>query len=331
MERARPDAARAPRRPVEGSTTAIGLLPGGHNRQLADTAGWVPPVVCLLGLDEAGTAGGTFSNGDDLVAQTPFIGDHDPRAETRQALLEAVLAAGDHLVVTRTGHSVRTNQTVPMATVLAELRDTIWATLSAKGRASAWARIETVHPCQAFDAGCFRPGELNRAGPSNFDAGALAGALARARRRGQDPPFFAGPLAPYGEEGSVIRLEELRRFLDHPVKAFMRQRLQLHQLGENREVSDDLATSLGPLESSSGARGPPDPGTPRAARARSGAATSAPSARCPGGLGENCLDDVETTVEARCPWRPSSEPTTTPAGRCRSTSCSRTAPGSSAR
>ena len=120
---------------------------------------WLPfRVVCILGLDEAGTGGATFADGDDLAAAAPFVGDHDPRLETRQALLEAVLAAGDNLVITRTGHNVRTNQKVPMATVLAELRDTISATLPAQRRVVDWARIETVHPCQAFDDRCFRRG-----------------------------------------------------------------------------------------------------------------------------------------------------------------------------
>jgi len=103
---------------------------------------WLPfRVVCILGFDEAGTgvvAGST--DGDDLAATAPLVGDRDPRSEIRQALLEAVLAAGEHLVITRTGHSIRTNQQVPDATALAELRDTIIATLSPQAGARTGAQ-----------------------------------------------------------------------------------------------------------------------------------------------------------------------------------------------
>ena len=87
-----------------------------------------------------------------------------------------------------------------------------------------------------------------RPGPWSFDAGALAGALARAGRLEQDPPFLGRPLRPYDEEGAVIRLADLCRFLDHPVKAFMSRRLQVHLPGDDHDVSDDLVTSLGALE-----------------------------------------------------------------------------------
>src|SRR5690606_11213778 len=58
---------------------------------------WVPArVVCLLGMDEGAlTVGG--SDGDDLVAASARFGDTDRRGDSREALLETVLAAGDHL------------------------------------------------------------------------------------------------------------------------------------------------------------------------------------------------------------------------------------------
>ena len=82
---------------------------------------WVPfRVVCLLGMDQA-AFGAEGSAGDDLSALVPLIGDRDPRGEARETLLEAVLAAQDHLVVVREGHDVRTNQVVPRAVPTTEL------------------------------------------------------------------------------------------------------------------------------------------------------------------------------------------------------------------
>ena len=117
---------------IKGVSRRPDFFRGGITVSSLTPLRWLPfRVICILGLDEAGTSGGSgVIDGDDLAASAPLVGDHDPRSEVRQALLEAVLAAGDHLVITRTGHNIRTNQEVPGATVLAELRDTIIATLA---------------------------------------------------------------------------------------------------------------------------------------------------------------------------------------------------------
>ena len=59
---------------------------------------WVPfRVVCLLGMDQAALTGRNPA-GDDLAQAPAVLGDRDPRSDLRQALLEAVLAAEDHLL-----------------------------------------------------------------------------------------------------------------------------------------------------------------------------------------------------------------------------------------
>jgi len=231
----------APRRPdfFRGGITISSLTP----------LRWLPfRVICLLGFDDAGTTTGTgLIDGDDLAALAPRLGDRDPRSEVRQALLEAVLAARDRFIVTRTGHNVRTNQRVPSAVAFAELRDTLLDTLSPVSRPAYGAQIETVHPRQPFDDRCFESGALHRPGPWSFDTGALAGASARADRVGEHTPFMEGPLAPELHDERVITLAELRSFLDHPVKTFLRRRLQIYLPGEDPSRSDDLATSLDAL------------------------------------------------------------------------------------
>ncbi|MDA8292216.1 MAG: exodeoxyribonuclease V subunit gamma, partial [Actinomycetota bacterium] len=129
-------------------------------------------VVCVVGLDDSGTA--ELVDGDDLVAATPRVGDRDPRGESRQALLDAVLAARDLLVVTRTGRDERTNLPVPPCVAYAELRDTVAAT--ARARHDPTHRVddlEVVHPRQAFDERCLQPGLLGTDGPWSFDPAAL--------------------------------------------------------------------------------------------------------------------------------------------------------------
>jgi exodeoxyribonuclease V gamma subunit len=235
---------------IQGESRRPDFFRGGVTVSSLTPLRWLPfRVVCILGLDEEATRTESgFADGDDLAALTPLIGDRDPRSEVRQALLEAVLAAGDHLVITRTGHDVRTNREEPSATVLAELRDTVTATLSAGCKDLYRSQVETVHPRQAFDERCFERGELNRSGAWSFDASAFVGARARAERTGEDRPFIDGPLGHVRQEDAVIALSELRAFFRHPTEAFLRQRLQLRLLGEGRDQSDDLVTSLGGLE-----------------------------------------------------------------------------------
>ena len=147
---------------VQGVSRRPDFFRGGITVSSLTPLRWLPfRVICILGLDDAGTSGGSGIDGDDLAAAVPLVGDHDPRSEVRQALLEAVLAAGDHLVITRTGRNVRTNQEVPSATVLAELRDVIVATLAPPSQSTYRSRDRDRSPPPAFRRPLFqvRPAE----------------------------------------------------------------------------------------------------------------------------------------------------------------------------
>ena len=70
-------------------------------------------VVCLLGLDDGAFPRNPERDGDDLILADPHIGDHDARSEDRQLVLDALLAAKDHLVITYTGRDERSNLVRP--------------------------------------------------------------------------------------------------------------------------------------------------------------------------------------------------------------------------
>ncbi|MCZ7534724.1 MAG: exodeoxyribonuclease V subunit gamma [Acidimicrobiia bacterium] len=167
---------------LQGDPRRPDLFRGGITISSLTPLRWIPfRVVCLLGLDEAATASGSAGpDGDDLTATAPRLGDGDTRSEARQSLLEAVLAAGEHLVVTRTGHDVRNNREVPYGVAAAELRDVVVATLAPGSLGDYHRRIDTSVPRQPFDARCFTPGALGGPGAWSFDSDALEGARARA-------------------------------------------------------------------------------------------------------------------------------------------------------
>ncbi len=198
-------------------------------------------VVCLLGMDDDRFPRSSRTDGDDLLLGDEILGDYDRATQDRQLLLDAVMAAGDHLIITYSGRDELTNGDLPPAVPIAELRDTVEAMVGADGLEA----VETIHPLQSFSRANFTPGELDLPGPFGFDPVALAGARAVARRRdaaaGQEPPW------PEWEPVEVVSLEDLIRFLQHPVQRFMTARMGF-SVPKAGEIPDDtLPADLGAL------------------------------------------------------------------------------------
>ena len=82
-------------------------------------------VICLVGMDDGAFPRVSARDGDDVLARDPLIGERDPRSEDRQVLLDAIMAATEHLVITYTGADDRTNEPRPPCVPLGELLDTL--------------------------------------------------------------------------------------------------------------------------------------------------------------------------------------------------------------
>jgi exodeoxyribonuclease V gamma subunit len=182
-------------------------------------------VVCLLGLDDGAFPRKAPRDGDDLLLADPHVGDRDPRSEDRQMLLDALLAATDRLIVTYTGNDERTNAPRPPAVPVGELLDLIDGDVVRR------------HPLQPFD-----PRNFEAHAPWRFDATTLAGARALSGPRRDPPPFLTAPLPPVRRD--VVELDDLVRFVSHPVRAFLRQRLGVSVGDYDDEVEDALHVEL---------------------------------------------------------------------------------------
>lgn len=201
-------------------------------------------VVCLLGMDDGSFPRRTVADGDDLIDHVPFVGDRDPRTEDRQLLLDALLAATDHLVITYSGRDERTNEPLPPAVPVGELLDVVDATvatgaLDERGEpvpARRWVVVE--HPLQPFDARNYRADGLGIAGPWSFDRIGLSGARAHAGELAEVPPFLYEPLPPRDEDRQVVDLGQLVRFLEQPVRFFLGERLGVW-LRTDRDAAQD--------------------------------------------------------------------------------------------
>jgi exodeoxyribonuclease V gamma subunit len=197
-------------------------------------------VVCLLGLDDGVFPRSPRPDGDDILARAPAVGERDARGEDRQLMLDAILAATEHLVITYTGADERTGAVRPPAVPLGELLDAL------DSGASGHPPIVIRHPLQPFDSRNVIPGALGTPGPFSYDLVALQGARAAAGPRHETPPFLRDPLPARAVQD--VDLAELIALLVHPARGFLRQRLEVGTRFEEQEPSDSLTVELDNLQ-----------------------------------------------------------------------------------
>ncbi|MFE5474603.1 exodeoxyribonuclease V subunit gamma [Nocardia sp. NPDC056541] len=243
-------------------------------------------VVVLLGLDDDVFPRPGSVDGDDLLARNPLVGERDARSEDRQLLLDAIMAAGDRLLILHTGADPVTGAARPPAVPVAELLDV----LATHVGPAAMDTVHLRHPLQAFDRRNFAPEK-----PRSFDTVALAGARAAARPSRPRPPLLTAALPPAAV--ADVALAELISFAEHPVRAFLWQRLGLRVPEESEDIADQLPIELDGLakwdlgERMLSARlTGADPAGLRAAEWRRGTLP-------PFGFGARVLDEVEGTVD----------------------------------
>jgi exodeoxyribonuclease V gamma subunit len=205
-------------------------------------------VVCLLGLDDGVFPRVGAVDGDDVLARDPLTGERDARAEDRQLLLDAILAATETLVVTYTGANEYSGQDRPPAVPLGELLDALDLTATAD-HARVGDAVTVRHPLQPFDARNVVPGALVPATPFTFDRSALAGARAAVGVRRPAPAFLDGLLAP--APVADLTVDDLLEFFTRRggvVQGFLsRQRLDVALSREEEPLDDGLPVEIDSL------------------------------------------------------------------------------------
>ena len=198
---------------VSGGATIAALQPG---RPVAAR------VVCLVGMNDGAWPRPAPALGFDLITGHPRPGDRNRRGEERYAFLEALLCATDALIVTYAGRDPRSNVELPPAAPLAELIDRV---AEMTGREAETLVVQ--HPLQPFNAAYFATDDPIL---FSFDAEhAPHDSLSVA------PAFITHELQLDAQDLDEISLQALRRYLMHPVRYFMRERLGIH-LEESEEL-----------------------------------------------------------------------------------------------
>ena len=233
---------------LQGRPTRAGFRTGALTVCSLEPMRAVPHrVVCLLGLDDGVFPRGSGTDGDDVLLREPWLGERDRRSEDRQLFLDAVVAAGEHLVVLYSGADERTGAQRPPAVPVGELLDALDLAVAPTDGQAARASVLVRHPLQTVDERNFVPGDLGRRGPFSFDAVAHRAALAGRAQRTPPGPFLVQPLPKPGWQRDVD-LEALVTALEHPVKAFLRTRLGVALPREEEDVEDRLPLDLDGLE-----------------------------------------------------------------------------------
>jgi exodeoxyribonuclease V gamma subunit len=193
-----------------GAVTATSLMP---------LRGVPYRVVCLLGIDDGAFGGGELES-DDLIGRQVFIGDDDPRTDSRRQLLDAVLAAGEQVIITCDGRSIQNNAIIPLTTALAEFVDFARRHGAGERDDDAGSDIEFLHPRHAtstrnFVEGGIVPGRVWTHGTGVRD---VAGKVGSDVARVPTASAVASSPAP-----SVVDLASLASFVQSPLDMFVKE------------------------------------------------------------------------------------------------------------
>jgi exodeoxyribonuclease V gamma subunit len=194
-------------------------------------------VVCIAGLDEGTLRAGAIE-GDDLLATRGCVGERDPRGEGRHLLLDAVMAAQDHLLVTFDGSDVTTNRTLARPASLEEL-------LAAAGATNAVVR----HPRRAHDPRNFVADGIEHVpGPFSFDSCRREGAVAVTRDRvgDADERWKWTPLP--AVVPPAVTITQLAEACARPARVYLRDRLDLRLPREREAIDQHIPVAITPLE-----------------------------------------------------------------------------------
>ena len=196
-------------------------------------------VVCVLGLDEASLRA-TGGDGDDVLSTHPCVGERDARADGRQLMLDALMSAGEHFVITCDGNDITTNRDVPPPVQLAELFDLINATVGVDATAAAHSAVVRRHPRQAYDDSNFTATPA----PFSFDDDMLR--AAHTRRAAQVAPTRPAVLAPTAP--ATVTFTQLLTAVTRPSRTYLFDRVDARLPRQVSEIDDDIPLSISSLD-----------------------------------------------------------------------------------
>ena len=193
-------------------------------------------VLAVMGLHDSAFPRRARAPAWDLLAAAPRPGDRDPVREDRQLFLDAILAAGDRVILTATARNIRSNKEEPLSACVDEFLRVAAATASSipDTREVMYRKLIEDHPLQPFNPTCFTGAR------ASFDTGHLAIARAFQQQQIEAVRFQAGAFEPPDEVQSAdLELHEMIRVLKDPWSAWLGSlKVVLPQAGDDPFAMD---------------------------------------------------------------------------------------------
>ncbi|MGD0276829.1 MAG: exodeoxyribonuclease V subunit gamma, partial [Syntrophales bacterium] len=210
---------------ITGSVTFCTLLPMRS----------VPfKTVCLSGMNDSAYPRQDRPNSFDLMAKHPIPGDPSRREEDRYLFLEALLSAGEHLIITYTGRSIDDNHVVPPSVLVSELIEYIEEAFEHQEKISPVEHITTVHHLQAFHPDYFRQGNKW----FSYDEENCMAARCLLEPCMAPSSFLPSALTEPADEWRTVDLRGVQLFFRNPIRYLLRRRLHIN-LDEGPDLPDE--------------------------------------------------------------------------------------------
>lgn len=197
-------------------------------------------MIAVLGMDD-----GAFPRQQkpwpfDLMADNPAAGDRSRRQDDRYLFLETLLAARETLYLSYVGLSDVDGSVRPPSPVLAELLDQVRATVDLPDGPHFRQRFVTEHALQPFSPLYFAGGGKLFSYSTRFAAASRLPGVANVAAT----PAFATALPPPPDDLLTITPQRFERFLAHPQRFFLRERLGVHIPYGSEILSDEEPVEL---------------------------------------------------------------------------------------
>lgn len=208
-------------------------------------------VIVLLGIDESALSTGT-RDGDDILAQSPQIGERDSRADERLALLTTIAAASDYLVITSNGFSVTNNEPVSPSIPQVELIEAVCRSIGSRDLKAVGLELPLVvshsrqlaHPINLGVQSDRKEKSVFDfvGGPWTFDSSAEVLAKSGLVVAAEFGDITSVDLPPPGPEefDRGLRLSDLSDVIRRPLRALVQNRLRVRFPDEETAPAEDL-------------------------------------------------------------------------------------------
>lgn len=195
--------------------------------------------IAVLGMDD-----GVFPRPQkpwpfDLMKDHPRSGDRSRRQDDRYLFLEILLAAKDWCYLSYIGQSERDGSIRPPSPVLAEVLDQVRATVAIDEEKAFSERFIIRHPLQPFSTRYYEGNKKLFSFNQDF---AAASQLVGGNKAVNEAVASTVPLPPLSQGELVFTPAQFERFLSHPGRYFLRERLgvQLYLAEEELDATEPV-------------------------------------------------------------------------------------------